>query len=87
MRAPPEVRVRLRSKFARMYPELAAEVWISAREVALVMVARASQARRESLHRRTWDPRHFEFRVARSGGRRRPDAISDRQPPAQVLNL
>lgn len=57
-----EVRVRLRSKFAARYPELAPDVWLSAREFAQVIVARASQARRESIRRRTLDPRHFEFR-------------------------
>jgi hypothetical protein len=41
---------------------LATDVWVSAREFAEVIVARASQARRQSLHRRTLDPRHFEFR-------------------------
>ena len=56
------VRVRVRSKFAARYPELATDVWVSAREFAEVIVARASQARRQSLHRRTLDPRHFEFR-------------------------
>ena len=96
MSAEREVRLRVRPKFAPLYPELATEVWMSAREVAAVMVARASQARRQSLHRRTLDPRHFEFRggalegrsrgyrVAGSGGRRRPDAISDHQRPPQV---
>ena len=57
-----EVRVRVRSQFAARYPELAAGDWVSASEFAEVIVARASQARRQSLHRRTLDPRHFEFR-------------------------
>jgi hypothetical protein len=54
--------VRVRSEFAPLYPELATDVWVSAREFAEVIVARASQARRQRLHRRTLDPRHFEFR-------------------------
>jgi hypothetical protein len=65
------VRVRVRSEFAALYPELAADEWLSARDFAVVMVARASQARRQRLHRRTLDPRHFEFRgalEARSAG-------------------
>ena len=62
------VRVRVRPRFARLYPELATEAWISSREFAAVMVARASQARRQSLHRRTWDPRHFEI-LRRPAGR------------------
>ena len=61
MSAEREVRVRVRSQFAGLYPELATGVWVSAGEFAQVIVARASQARRESLHRRTLDPRHFEF--------------------------
>ena len=63
------VRVRVRPKFARLYPELATEAWLSSREFAAVMVARASQARRQSLHRRTWDPRHFELRGSPQGVR------------------
>ena len=59
-----EVLVRVRSAFAGLYPELASDVWLSAREFAEVIVARASQARRESLRRRTLNPRHFEFRGA-----------------------
>ena len=65
MSAQRDVRVRVRSQFAALYPELATGVWVSAREFAQVIVARASQARRESLHRRTLDLRHFEVRGAR----------------------
>ena len=65
MSAPRDVRVRVRSQFAALYPELATGVWVSAREFAQVIVARASQARRENLHRRTLDLRHFEVRGAR----------------------
>jgi len=63
MSAERDVRVRVRSQFAARYPELATDVWVSAREFAQVIVARASQARRESIRRRTLDPRHFEFRA------------------------
>ncbi len=62
MSAEREVRVRVRSKFAARYPELATGVWLSVHEFAEVIVARASQARRHSIRRRTLDPRHFEFR-------------------------
>jgi hypothetical protein len=62
MSAQREVRVRVRSQFAALYPELATGGWVSAREFAQVIVARASQARRQSLHRRTLDLRHFEVR-------------------------
>jgi hypothetical protein len=71
MDADREVRVRVRSQFAARYPELAANGWVSAREFAEMIVARAIQARRQSLHRRTLDPRHFEFHnvgEARSAG-------------------
>ena len=56
-----EVRVRVRSEFAARYPELATDVWVPAIEFARVIVSRARQARGQSLHRRTLDPRHFEF--------------------------
>jgi hypothetical protein len=72
MSAQRDVRVRVRSQFAALYPELATSGWVSAREFAQVIVARASQARRESLHRRTLDLRHFEVRSARDHGRARP---------------
>jgi hypothetical protein len=65
MSAPRDVRVRVRPQFAALYPELATGAWVSAREFAQVIVARASQARRDSLHRRTLDLRHFEVRGAR----------------------
>jgi hypothetical protein len=63
-----EREVRVRPEFAGLYPELAADVWLPAREFAEVIVARASQARRQSLRRRTLDPRHFEFRGALADG-------------------
>jgi hypothetical protein len=62
MSAEREVRVRVRSKFAARYPELATGMWLSVHEFAEVIVARASQARRHRIRRRTLDPRHFEFR-------------------------
>jgi hypothetical protein len=67
-----EVTVRVRSEFAARYPELAKGVWMPASEFAEAIVARAIQARRQSIHRRTLDPRHFEFRGASltGGGRR-----------------
>lgn len=78
MSAEREVRVRVRSEFAALYPELATGVWLSAREFAKVMVARASEARRQSLHRRTLDPRHFEFRG--------PAGLADTANPTQFLS-
>jgi hypothetical protein len=61
MRMQHEVRVRVRPEFAARYPELAPGVWVSAREFAHVIVTRARQARHYSIHRRTLDPRHFDF--------------------------
>jgi hypothetical protein len=72
-------RARVRQQYAPLYPELTADVWLSARDIAAILVARASQARRQSLHRRTWDPRHFDIRGVAfddSGGR-------DRRPPSE----
>jgi hypothetical protein len=75
MSAQREVRVRVRPQFAALYPELATGVWVSAREFAQVIVARASQARRQSLHRRTLDLRHFEVRGAPERARVRRPAL------------
>ena len=54
--------VRVRPEFAGLYPELAPGVWVGAAELAELIVQRASAARRMSIHRRTLDPDHFEFR-------------------------
>jgi hypothetical protein len=53
--------VRLRPEFAELYSGLPAG-WIPAAEWADVIVARAREARSLSIHRRTFDPGHFEFR-------------------------
>jgi hypothetical protein len=54
---------RLRPEYAKVYEEeLPSGRWIPAREVAEILVRRASTARRLGLHQRTLDPRHFEFR-------------------------
>jgi hypothetical protein len=57
---------RLRPEFAHLYEELIPDVWVPAREWAEQLVARARKARHLSIHRRTLDPSHFEFR---GGGR------------------
>jgi hypothetical protein len=62
----PEREVRVRPEYSAQYPELAADAWVPAREFAEVMVRRARTARGQSLHRRTLDPRHFEFRGGRA---------------------
>jgi hypothetical protein len=83
MSAQRDVRVRVRSQYAALYPELATGVWVSAREFAQVIVARASQARRESLHRRTLDLRHFEVRGVRDPAS--PD-LANAANPTQLVS-
>jgi hypothetical protein len=79
---------RLRPEYDHLYDALPAGVWQRAREVAELLVARASEARRQSIHQRTFDARHFEFRGGgtgarppswrtRVGDRATPEAISD----------
>jgi hypothetical protein len=53
---------RLRAAFAKEYPEIEADTWMSARELAGKLVERTYARRRLSLYTRTFDPRHFEFR-------------------------
>jgi hypothetical protein len=53
---------RLRAEFAHLYEELTPDVWVPAREWAEQLVARARKARLLSIHQRTLDPNHFEFR-------------------------
>lgn len=60
MRPPREV--RLRPAFAELYPSLPPDKWLPASEWAAAIVARAQQARILNIYRRTFDPRHFEFR-------------------------
>ena len=54
--------VRLRPVATDLYPELKADVWLPAREVAERLTQRARAARGLNIHQRTLDPRHFEFR-------------------------
>ena len=86
---------RLRSEFAHLYEGLRPDVWVPARDWAEQLVARARKARLLSIHRRTLDQTHFDFR---GGGRpahlqgaqsRRDDHKStrcshNRRPPAQA---
>jgi hypothetical protein len=64
-----EREVRVRAEYAELYPELAADAWVPAREFAEVMVRRARTARGLSLQRRTLDQRHFEFRGGQADAR------------------
>ncbi len=52
----------LKPEFAGLYENMPAGTWLSASVWAEVLVARAQRARHLSLHQRTFDPRHFEFR-------------------------
>jgi len=61
-----EREVRVRPRYAKLYPELATE-WVSAREFAELIVLRARTARSLSVHQRTLDQRHFEFRGGAAG--------------------
>lgn len=53
---------RLRPGYAEVYAELPAGRWMAAADVADIIVRRAQAARALSIHQRTLDPRHFEFR-------------------------
>lgn len=78
-----EREVRLRPEYAGLYPEVAADSWMSARTVAEAVVRLAGAARRLSIYRRTLDPKHFEFRGAtleqRSGAARTRSTDARRQ--------
>lgn len=65
-----EREVRLRPEFAHLYEGLESGAWLRAREWAAAVVDRARRARAASVHQRTFDPRHFEFR---GGEPARPD--------------
>ena len=54
--------LRLRPEFAEYYPGLPAGEWLPMPRWAEALVARAQQARRLSVPRRTFDPDHFDFR-------------------------
>jgi hypothetical protein len=60
---------RLRPEYDHLYDAVPAGVWRRAREVAELLVARASEVRRLSLQERTFDARHFEFRGGTAGAR------------------
>jgi hypothetical protein len=54
--------VCLKPEFAGLYDNMPAGSWLSASVWAEVLVTRAQRARQHSIHQRTFDPRHFEFR-------------------------
>jgi hypothetical protein len=62
-----EREVRVRPRYAKLYPEFATDEWVSAREFAELIVLRARTARSLSVYQRTLDQRHFEFRGGDAG--------------------
>jgi hypothetical protein len=62
--------VRLRPEHASLYANVPPG-WLPAAQLAEAIVARAQEARSLGIHRRTFDPRHFEFRGG--AGPRRPE--------------
>lgn len=68
----PPREVRLRPEFAEIYPALPPGEWVAAAAWAAAIVDRAREARLLSIHRRTFDPDHFDFR----GGAPPRDAAS-----------
>ncbi len=74
--------VCLKPEFAGLYDDIPAGSWLSASVWAEVLVTRARRARELSVHQRTFDPRHFEFRGGpeprKPGERRRRTRLEDR---------
>ena len=62
MSTPRPREIRLRPEFSDQHPGLPPGEWVPATQWVDVIVSRAQEARREGIHRRTFDPRHFEFR-------------------------
>jgi hypothetical protein len=56
-------RIRLRPEYARSYVGIEAGTWLPVSEAAEQLVRRAERLRSVGRHRRTFDPRHFEFRT------------------------
>jgi hypothetical protein len=56
-------RIRLKPEYARSYGGLEAGAWLPVSEAAEQLVRRAEQLRSVGVHRRTFDPRHFEFQT------------------------
>jgi hypothetical protein len=59
---------QLRPQFAHEYPGIEAGIWLSAAELAIKLVEHTHARRRLSLHTRTFDPRHFDFRGGEPAG-------------------
>lgn len=77
--------VRLKPEFAGLYESMPAGDWLLASVWAEILVTRAQRARHLSIHQRTFDPRHFEFRGGPEprtpGERPRRTRVEDRPGP------
>ena len=76
-------RVRVRPRYAHLYPELASDVWLSARQVTRLMVLRGPRELCRQLgcaRGRVLCDQHFEFR----GGRPSPQGTRPRAVPEEV---
>jgi hypothetical protein len=71
---------RLRPEYAEVYAEIPTGLWMAAADLADIIVRRAQIARALSIHQRTLDPRHFEFR----GGLPEPRAAGARSRRTDV---
>lgn len=60
--APRPREVRLKAEFAGLYGNMPAGTWLPASVWAEELVERARRARVLSVHQRTFDQRHFDFR-------------------------
>jgi hypothetical protein len=56
-------RIRLKPEYARSYEGVVAGAWLPVSEAAEQLVRRADRLRSAGVHRRTFDPRHFEYRT------------------------
>jgi hypothetical protein len=56
-------RILLNPEYARSYEGVVAGAWLPVSEAAEQLVRRADRRRSAGVHRRTFDPRHFEYRT------------------------
>lgn len=66
--------VRLKPEYADEYSDLEPGRWLKPSDLAARLVARSHARRRLSLHTRTFNPLHFEFRGGERPGKRPPTA-------------
>ena len=73
---------RLRPEYAAEYPDMPADVWMPAMELAKGLIQRALARRGEGRYTRTFDPSHFEFRGGDLGPRPRISRTRTTDPKA-----